>query len=470
MKLPIVSTLVACLLTLAVAPVARADHNDLFANAIPLAIGDDNTETTVGLDIEPNEWMTNETIGYCQGASTSTDAAATAWHEVIGNGRRLTVWAHSPQHGVIVTVYNTVDFGQLSRNRIGCNYDQTFTRQAVPLSWDSAPGVRYRIQVGRCRELNAQQSGPANPNRCGVDPGTLHVWLRSDPAGNDNSAAPAALPAAGGEYDNVGATNPNENPSCNGQAYGRNVWFAWQAPAKGEIAFQATTRTVNHNPMFVSVYAGGTKLGCGEGRVGGIQVQAGATYLVEVGGRGSGTAAEESRFALEPQFAQDFDVDDDKIPGPPVGSDCDDGNAAIHPGARDKPENGVDEDCARGDARYPRLGVSPRMVFLPVAGGLRIRELGLRTVPRGARVVLRCRRGPGCVRGKRVVTRRTRKKLRTLSVGTRGYGVLRAGSVVEVDVTKKGTVGRRFRWKVQSSGAPRFVEYCLHPRRGKFRC
>jgi hypothetical protein len=414
--------------------------------------------------------MTNETIGYCQEVSTSIDADATSWHEVVGNGRRLTFWAQSPEHGVLVTVYNTLDFGQLGRNRIGCNYDQSFAREAVRLSWDSVAGVRYRVQVGRCRQLNKARTAPADLNRCGADPGALHVWLRSEPAGNDNSAAPAVLPAVGGECDNVGATNPNENPSCNGRPYGRNVWFAWQAPATGEIAFHATTRTANHSPMFVGVYARGARLGCGEGRVGGVHVQAGATYLVEVGGRGSGTAAEESRFALQPQFAQDFDADDDKSPGPPVGSDCDDGNPAIHPGVRDKPENGVDEDCSHGDARFRRLGVSPRMVFLPVARGVRIREAGLRSVPRGARVVLRCRRGPGCVRGKRVVTRHTRKRLRTLSIGTRGYGVLRAGSVVELDVTKKGTVGRRFRWKVQPPGAPRVVEYCLHPRRGTLRC
>src|SRR3954471_10845732 len=146
MKISLVSVLVACLLGLAVAPVARADHNDDFVSAVPFAIGDDDTETTVGLGIEGNEWMTSNTLGYCQGQSSGVDAVVTAWHDVVGNGRTLTAFAHSPQHGVVIAVYSTVDFNQLERNVVGCGYDQTFSRQSASVTWASQPGVRYRVQ------------------------------------------------------------------------------------------------------------------------------------------------------------------------------------------------------------------------------------------------------------------------------------------------------------------------------------
>jgi hypothetical protein len=55
MRLRLAPTLVACVLALMLAPAARADHSDLFDDAIkaPLAIGDDDTKSTAGLDIQP---------------------------------------------------------------------------------------------------------------------------------------------------------------------------------------------------------------------------------------------------------------------------------------------------------------------------------------------------------------------------------------------------------------------------------
>ena len=55
MKLRLAPTLVACVLALMLAPAARADQSDLFDDAIkaPLAIGDDDTESTAASTSSP---------------------------------------------------------------------------------------------------------------------------------------------------------------------------------------------------------------------------------------------------------------------------------------------------------------------------------------------------------------------------------------------------------------------------------
>lgn len=55
-----------------------------------------------------------------------------------------------------------------------------------------------------------------------------------------------------------------------------------------------------------------------------------------------------------------FDADRDGYAGLLGGGDCDDRDARIHPGAREQPGNGVDEDCFGGDALVlPELEIAP---------------------------------------------------------------------------------------------------------------
>ncbi len=55
-----------------------------------------------------------------------------------------------------------------------------------------------------------------------------------------------------------------------------------------------------------------------------------------------------------------FDADRDGYAGLLGGGDCDDADPNIHPGAREQPGNGVDEDCFGGDSLVlPALAISP---------------------------------------------------------------------------------------------------------------
>jgi Ca2+-binding RTX toxin-like protein len=66
-------------------------------------------------------------------------------------------------------------------------------------------------------------------------------------------------------------------------------------------------------------------------------------------GAGTCTVAMTQARGVTATFTQ-IDADGD---GTPQLQDCDDGNAAIHPGATDVPGNGVDEDCSGSDAQKP---------------------------------------------------------------------------------------------------------------------
>ena len=71
------------------------------------------------------------------------------------------------------------------------------------------------------------------------------------------------------------------------------------------------------------------------------------------------------------------DADGDGVRRP---ADCDDTNPAIHPGATDVPDDGIDQDCYGVDADQPR----PRRRRLPAPAGLR-RHQRRRSSPARAR-------------------------------------------------------------------------------------
>jgi hypothetical protein len=90
--------------------------------------------------------------------------------------------------------------------------------------------------------------------------------------------------------------------------------------------------------------------------------------------------------------------------------------------------------------------------------GTRIREI-LVTVPAGSRVEIRCR-GRGCPssRAKRGVL-----AARTMHVRRFARRVLRPGAVVQIFVTKPGTIGKYTRLRIRAGKGPSRVDRCLPP-------
>jgi PKD domain-containing protein len=127
----------------------------------------------------------------------------------------------------------------------------------------------------------------------------------------------------------------------------------------------------------------------------------------------------------------------------------------------------VDRDGATGlafawikVARPPARPLSP-IPIVRVDGsagptGVVVRVFAI-SAPRGVRIAIRCR-GGGCPYAhKRLTTRHRRTRVHSLERR------LRAGTVVEVRVTKQGRIGKYMRLRVRRGIGPARVDRCLRP-------
>jgi hypothetical protein len=154
----------------------------------------------------------------------------------------------------------------------------------------------------------------------------------------------------------------------------------------------------------------------------------------------------------------DLDHDGFILPG-----DCDDNNATVHPGARDVPQDGLDQDCTGRDARLPALGSRVRISVAFLAAATRITNMTVENLPERTNIRVSCRdRRHSCPFDRRTMQSRRAKRRIAL---TRLFhnAALRQGTVVEVRLTKAATLGLVTRLRMRNGHVPSRTEHCLDP-------
>jgi hypothetical protein len=158
------------------------------------------------------------------------------------------------------------------------------------------------------------------------------------------------------------------------------------------------------------------------------------------------------------------DVDNDGLST--AQGDCDDNDALRRPGFPDRPGDGIDQDCADGDAEFPRVLSGLALRWSVNGSTFRVTQLAVIDVPDHATVELRCR-GRGCFKG--VKRQRREKGAGRVNLLTEVRGAkLRKGSRLDVRILRPDTVGKRIRVIFRRpSQNPRVQFGCLRPQDGK---
>jgi hypothetical protein len=229
-----------------------------------------------------------------------------------------------------------------------------------------------------------------------------------------------------------------ENTVCNGQAFGKTVWYVFFPHTFGTAHFltagglDAVVAVYQFDPATSRL----TRLvGCGndpglsdEVFLNGLQ--RGSAYAVQLGGLNTGGGPESGRLQLTFEFFADSDQDGtfdalDRCPTLP-GS---------------------------GGGGCPRdLDSTVRLTAQPTGSGIIVRSLTVRAV-RGAQASLRCRRGCRIRQG---------RTTRTVSFSRLRGRFLRAGASIEIRVTRAGYFGDYIRFDIRR-GSFRRIDRCLRP-------
>jgi hypothetical protein len=140
-------------------------------------------------------------------------------------------------------------------------------------------------------------------------------------------------------------------------------------------------------------------------------------------------------------------------------ADCDDTNAAVRPGARERPGNGIDEDCSGADRAFPRVASPIAYTWEASVRTTRVVRLVVRNLPAGGWVEVRCN-GRGCPFRTRSVRPRGARAQLAQMFPRRG---LPAGTVLELRVLAPEHIGKIVRYTMRSGKLPAVRSACLPP-------
>ena len=198
----------------------------------------------------------------------------------------------------------------------------------------------------------------------------------------------------------------------------------------------------------------------------------------------------EEHWQVKTSFTPSLDQDEDGYPRP---GDCNDAGVAVHPGALDLPDNGIDENCDGQDARRdrdgdgtpddrdrcparPSRGVDangdgcrdPEQLMLTAQirlglkhGRLHVASLDVRTNA-GARLALECDKGACESESRKVGGKRVRF--------SRSFtGVIPDGTKVMLAVTKPRHIGIVKQYQLSVAGVHLLHQWCTRPGRPESR-
>jgi hypothetical protein len=187
---------------------------------------------------------------------------------------------------------------------------------------------------------------------------------------------------------------------------------------------------------------------------------AGTFTATAIGRDTAGNAtAQSGAVAVRGLRPDEIDADGD---GFSAAQDCDEGNAAIRPGALEVPGNAIDENCDGVRAPFPRIGATASLATLFLARATLLSSLKVSGLEGGETVRVSCK-GSGCKR--RVATTRViRRKTALLKLDKRVRGVrLRKGARVTVKLSRPGFVTKVVQFTIKLGDAPSKRELCQAP-------
>ena len=147
--------------------------------------------------------------------------------------------------------------------------------------------------------------------------------------------------------------------------------------------------------------------------------------------------------------------------------DCDDSRAKVNPGATEIPGNRRDDDCDGSSPSFDRPAARVRNAWTVYADGTRATKLAVSGLLRPGRVQVACK-GDGCP--KRAKTFKAARSARPLDVRSAlGRARLKPGAVVTVKVTKADTLTKVVRYTVRALKIPKAATTCRAPGKQKER-